>query len=302
MATANRIFSFVKQMIEQHKQPTLLVAGYIRQEQKALNLPVPDLVTMVVLMIFYGECCTQTLILKSDELKSKSLQLLIKDGCKMLKHVRSTFIPKQLRRLWCGKISESKGSKLDLVLFYMLWSYVKNEGGKSKFDPKTLKYSIQHLRTWLIVKHGHKRCDDSYEWEITYNHVTNSLFNDLIAYIEAKGNSSMHVNIARDPNAVSIGICWKYDVKKGFGFISADGNDDIFVHYSEIKANGFKKLEIGQRVEFEIVTTIKGRRKAINVSAPNDSDIVYDQYRMPVDTSLDLILKSIVNEIKFTLD
>jgi len=52
-----------------------------------------------------------------------------------------------------------------------------------------------------------------------------------------------------------------FDSKKGFGFITRDDNgQDIFVHYSAIQAKGFRNLEEGQKVEFEIVQDEKGPR------------------------------------------
>ena len=43
-----------------------------------------------------------------------------------------------------------------------------------------------------------------------------------------------------------------FNAQKGYGFIEIDGSDDIFVHHSEIQADGFKSLDEGQPVEFEI--------------------------------------------------
>lgn len=45
---------------------------------------------------------------------------------------------------------------------------------------------------------------------------------------------------------------------KGFGFIEQEVGEDVFVHYSEIQAEGFKTLEEDQRVEFELEETDKG--------------------------------------------
>ena len=45
---------------------------------------------------------------------------------------------------------------------------------------------------------------------------------------------------------------------KGYGFISTEAGDDIFVHYSEIVSDGFKQLKEGEAVEFEIVNSNKG--------------------------------------------
>jgi CspA family cold shock protein len=60
-------------------------------------------------------------------------------------------------------------------------------------------------------------------------------------------------------------VKWFND-SKGFGFITADGSDkDIFVHYSAIQGDGFKTLDEGQKVTFELVQGPKGPL-ATNVS------------------------------------
>jgi CspA family cold shock protein len=49
-----------------------------------------------------------------------------------------------------------------------------------------------------------------------------------------------------------------FDVKKGFGFIQQEDGNDVFVHYSNITGNGFKVLEDGESVEFEVIEGDKG--------------------------------------------
>lgn len=49
-----------------------------------------------------------------------------------------------------------------------------------------------------------------------------------------------------------------FNAEKGYGFIAVDGGADVFVHYSAILMNGYKSLEEGQRVEFEISQGQKG--------------------------------------------
>lgn len=52
-----------------------------------------------------------------------------------------------------------------------------------------------------------------------------------------------------------------FNAAKGFGFIQVDGtNEDIFVHFSQIVAEGYKQLNEGQRVEFEVAQGSKGQQ------------------------------------------
>jgi CspA family cold shock protein len=56
-----------------------------------------------------------------------------------------------------------------------------------------------------------------------------------------------------------------FNAEKGFGFIERDGGDDVFVHFSAIQGDGFKSLDEGQKVEFEVVAGDRGPQAA-NVS------------------------------------
>jgi cold shock protein len=49
-----------------------------------------------------------------------------------------------------------------------------------------------------------------------------------------------------------------FNAEKGYGFISRDDGDDVFVHFSQIEGEGYKTLQEGQKVEFEIGPGRKG--------------------------------------------
>ncbi|MGG2063531.1 MULTISPECIES: cold-shock protein CspD [unclassified Bacillus (in: firmicutes)] len=53
-----------------------------------------------------------------------------------------------------------------------------------------------------------------------------------------------------------------FNAEKGFGFIEHDGGDDVFVHFSAIQHDGYKTLEEGQKVEFDIVEGARGPQAA----------------------------------------
>jgi len=59
-----------------------------------------------------------------------------------------------------------------------------------------------------------------------------------------------------------------FNEAKGFGFISQESGEDVFVHFSAIQGAGFRTLEEGQEVEFEIVDGPKGPQ-AGNVTKPS---------------------------------
>ncbi len=62
----------------------------------------------------------------------------------------------------------------------------------------------------------------------------------------------------KEGNALATGTVKFFNSEKGFGFISQEQGDDIFVHYSNIQGSGYRSLEEGQTVEFDIGPGRKG--------------------------------------------
>ncbi|GAA0426486.1 MAG: cold-shock protein [Bacillota bacterium] len=58
------------------------------------------------------------------------------------------------------------------------------------------------------------------------------------------------------------GIVKWFNAEKGFGFIEREGNDDVFVHFSAIQSEGFKSLDEGQKVTFDVEQGARGPQAA----------------------------------------
>ena len=70
-----------------------------------------------------------------------------------------------------------------------------------------------------------------------------------------RGGATAHTFVGAH---VAQGTVKWFNAEKGFGFIAVDGGQDVFVHYSAIQMDGYKSLDEGQRVEFEVVQGSKG--------------------------------------------
>ena len=53
-----------------------------------------------------------------------------------------------------------------------------------------------------------------------------------------------------------------FNAEKGYGFITVEGGDDVFAHFSAIQGEGFKTLNEGQQVEFDVVQSDRGPQSA----------------------------------------
>jgi CspA family cold shock protein len=72
--------------------------------------------------------------------------------------------------------------------------------------------------------------------------------------------------LRKEEDAMAEGTVKWFSEKKGYGFIEQDDGDDIFVHHTGINGTGFKTLNEGQRVRFEIEESSRGP-KAKNVES-----------------------------------
>ena len=72
--------------------------------------------------------------------------------------------------------------------------------------------------------------------------------------------------LLRNESFVAQGTVKFFNADKGYGFISRESGDDVFVHFSNIAGDGFKTLSEGQRVEFDVARGKKGD-EAQNVRA-----------------------------------
>jgi CspA family cold shock protein len=77
-------------------------------------------------------------------------------------------------------------------------------------------------------------------------------------YYPDLGFSILKISKRREVKSMAKGRVKWFNEQKGFGFISQDGGDDLFVHFSSIKQEGFKVLHEGDEVEFEIAQGKKG--------------------------------------------
>jgi CspA family cold shock protein len=73
-----------------------------------------------------------------------------------------------------------------------------------------------------------------------------------------RGSQSDLLAVQIERTSVATGTVKFFNAEKGFGFISREQGDDVFVHFSNIQGTGYKTLDEGQRVEFDVAPGRKG--------------------------------------------
>ena len=76
------------------------------------------------------------------------------------------------------------------------------------------------------------------------------------------GRATLRALQAQEGTLAEQGTVKWFSNEKGFGFISREGEDDVFVHFSAIDGEGYKSLTEGQAVEFDVVDGPKGKQAA----------------------------------------
>jgi CspA family cold shock protein len=69
----------------------------------------------------------------------------------------------------------------------------------------------------------------------------------------------------KDELRMAVGTVKWFNPDKGYGFVAREDGDDLFVHFSEIQMDGFKTLQEGQEVTFDVTTGQNGKPQASNV-------------------------------------
>mmetsp|Transcript_10815 Transcript_10815/g.12376 ORF Transcript_10815/g.12376 Transcript_10815/m.12376 type:complete len:89 (+) Transcript_10815:127-393(+) len=79
---------------------------------------------------------------------------------------------------------------------------------------------------------------------------------------------------------VQTGTVKWFNTEKGFGFICPnDQSEDVFVHQSAIKSDGFRSLSDGEAVEYKVETDDQQRKKAFEVTGPNGANVQGARFR-----------------------
>ncbi len=84
------------------------------------------------------------------------------------------------------------------------------------------------------------------EWRLSYS------------LVESSSRLVNRIGLILKRENVTTGTVKFFNAEKGFGFISREGGDDVFVHFSNLQGEGYKSLDEGQTVEFDVAPGRKG--------------------------------------------
>jgi len=117
----------------------------------------------------------------------------------------------------------------------------------------TLYVSILHI---CIESFDRCRTSNGYRLSLIHAHLT--VGSAIASFLFTRRDSSQQKFKIETGNKLEQGTVKWFNDAKGFGFISRQSGEDVFVHFSAIQSNGFRSLQEGQAVQFDVVKGPKG--------------------------------------------
>jgi len=201
----------------------------------------------------------------------------LKIGSEIFLRVFSHGDPEEKSRVYYPQISKLERYPKEAAYWFRARVIATKQTG---FFEREIKLEYGEKRDLYVNKSG---LEESAEFIGTYASpesrfpewvpIGNRALYNIEEVMEQQGTTSNLVHLETPPPLK--GVVRRYNVRKGFGFISCDdGSGDVYVHFSAVKAKGFKTLGEGEKVEFKMVLRKDGRRKATNVTGPDGAFVI----------------------------